>query len=222
MATVNPRRFVHFAPARKDRNRLVPIRVSDMTSRDAAWWDARVVPTIVAASGRSDHLWVWSAMLPFLLLHQLAKGRRCRPLVIWAYTDKCALVRAAMSFIIEGYPHLDVTQPGLAHFLWFVSAAPDDIFAHYNVSDPPSLGAISVDSTMVLSEHRGLNGRMGLHAARAGRPRLQKLYGTICQLIQLPEDVPLPGGIRRGNDGWFFYADDERAGIVLSTRDAHR
>lgn len=216
------RRFVRYAPARKDKSRLVRIRVSDMRGADAAWWDARVVPTIAITPRRADRFWLWSVMLPALLLHQLGSGRRCRPLVIWAYTDAGTLVRAAMSFVVERYPHLDVSQPGMAHFLWFLSSAPDSIFARYGVSDPPSLGSIAVDNTMVLSESYGLDGRMGLHAAPAGGPALLKLYGVNCQLIQLPAQAPLPPAVRRQNDGRFFYADNGRAGTLLSIGDAHR
>lgn len=222
MATRGSRGFARFAPARKDRKRRVRIRLSDMTGRDAAWWDARVQPTIALTAGRADRLWLWSAILPTFLLHQLAKKRRCRPLVLWAQRDDGRMVRAAMSFLIEGYPHLDVAHGGLAHFLWLVSAAPETILNRHGVSDPPSLGSISVDASMVLSENAGHAGRIGLHAAPLGGARLLKLYGTSCGLHQLPAIAALPPEVRRANDGRFFYADDACAQALMLAGDSHR
>lgn len=192
-----------------------------MTGSDAAWWDTRVQPTIAITPGRADRHWIWSALLPLFLLHQLSKGRRCRPLVLWAYADNGRLVRAAMSLVIERYPRLDATQ-GFAHFLWLVSSAPASILAGFGVSDPPSLGLVTVDTSMVLSENAGLVGRIGLHAAPSGGPRLLKLYGTECRLLQLPAAAALPPTVRRSNDGRFFYTDDARAEILLRNGDIYR
>jgi len=38
------RRFVRSAPSKIDRQRLVDLRVTDMTAGDALWWDARLGP----------------------------------------------------------------------------------------------------------------------------------------------------------------------------------
>lgn len=223
MAQRSPtKNFVRYAPARRDQRRKVRIRISNMTGQDAIWWDAKVVPEISKEQGRADRFWVWSAMLPALLLYELAKGRKCRPLVIWAYTDRGGLVRAAMVFGIADYPHLNVSEAGLAHFLWFMSSAPDRVLARYGVSDPPSLGAIGIDNAMVLSENSGHNGRMGLHAAPGGGNRLLTFYSKRCRLEKLSKDAPLPTAIRRKNDGRFFYADASRASSLMAERDDHR
>lgn len=224
MATRASRGFVRFAPTRKDktRKRQVRIRVSDMTARDTAWWDARVQPTIARTSGRADRHWIWSAVLPLFLLHQLSKRRRCRPLVMWAYADNGRLVRAAMSLVIERYPRLDDATGGLAHYLWLVSTAPNSILARFGVSDAPSLGGVSVDASMVLSENAGFAGRIGLHAAPSGGDGLVKLYEIDCGLQRLPITSVLPRAVRRTDDGRFFYADDRRATILLLVGDARR
>ena len=216
------RGFARFAPARNNPTRQVRIRVSDMTGRDTAWWDARVQPAIARTPGRADRFWVWSTLLPVLLLHQLSKRRQCRPLVLWAFADNGRLVRAAMSLLIERYPRLDIAMPGFAHFLWFVSAAPDSILARFGVSDPPSLGRVSVDNCLVLSENAALAGRIGLHAAPAGGARLLHFYQTNCQLIQLPATAALPPTVRRSNDGRFFYTDDARSAVLLRQGDPYR
>ena len=219
MASV-PRQFARFAPARKKGTRNVRIRISDMTARDAWWWDANVQPRLLLQPGRADRLWSWSTMLPACMYLQLRRGRRCRPLVVWAYADGGRLVRAAMSILIERYPHLDVRAPGDAYFIWFMSAAPDSVLASFGVSDPPSLGDTCIDNTLVLSANDGCAGRLGLHAAPSGGARLLGYYAA--RLLALPAAQPLPAPIRRRNDGRFFYADDARAALLLSRGDAFR
>jgi hypothetical protein len=222
MAAKGFRRFAHFAPARNDKHRLVRTRVTDMNAGDAAWWDARVQPTIALTAGRADRLWFWTALLPALVLSQFFKGRQCRPLVIWAYAENGRLVRAAMSLLIERYPRLDVASQGFAHYLWFLSSAPTSILAQLGVVDPPSLGRVSVDTSMVLSENDSLSGRIGLHAAPSGGGRLLNFYATDCRLLQLPPDAALPRAVRRANDGRFFYADDALASTLLQEGDVYR
>lgn len=215
-----PKQFARFAPARKNGARSVRIRISDMTATDAWWWDAKVQTRLLMQSGRADRLWSWSMMLPACTYLQLRLGRRCRPLVVWACADSGRLVRAAMSILIERYPHLDIRAPGEAYFIWFMSTAPDTILASFGVSDPPSLGDTCIDNTLVLSANDGCAGRIGLHAAPSGGARLLGDYAA--RLLQLPAAQPLPAPIRRRNDGRFFYADDARAALLLSRGDAFR
>jgi len=82
-----PYTLPRFAPARNDPARSVDIRFADMTWRDTRWWDSRVQWRIASIEGRADRTWAWSVMLPMLLLTQLSKRRRCRPLVVWGRAD---------------------------------------------------------------------------------------------------------------------------------------
>jgi len=215
-----PTQFARFAPARRKSGANVRIRISDMTAADAWWWDVNVQTRLVLLPGRADRLWSWTTMLPACMYVQLSKGRRCRPLVVWAYADSGRLVRAAMSILIERYPHLDVRAPGDAYFIWFMSTATDTILARFGVSNPPSLGGTCIDNTLVLSVNDGCAGRLGLHAAPAGGAKLLNYYTA--RLLQLPAAQPLPPPIRRRNDGRFFYADDARAALLLSRGNAFR
>jgi hypothetical protein len=220
--TAPPRRFVRSAPGKVDPKRAVPIRITDMTGNDAAWWDARMGPHHVRKPRRADRYWSWSALLLVAHLVQLSKQRHCRPLVIWARADNGLYLRVAMTIVIENYLRLDAPEPPGAHFVWFLCAADKGVLTrHFGFSNPPSLGRVLLDAAMVLSENAGLAGRIGLHAARAGGAALTAFYRD-CGLRRLAPGRPLPAPIKRRNDGRFFYADETTAAALLSKLDAAR
>ncbi len=205
-----------------DRGRRVDIRITDMTARDAFWWDARLGPAHAKMASRADRLWSWSVLLPLCHLIQRAKRRYCRPLVIWGRTDNGRFLRVGLSILIEAYPYLDVDHPGESHFLWFLSAAdPGVLSAEFGMSQPPALGRLLLDNAIVLSQNAGLGGRIGLHAAAAGGEGLLTLYDR-CGLLRLPGTKPLPAPIRRSNDGRFFYADEGLAESLAAALDPGR
>lgn len=213
-----PLRFCRWAPEKNGaagaRRRIL---VTDMTARDAIWWDARVQPTIMGISDRADQLWLWSSLLPLTHLSQMAKGRRCRPLVIWTAADNGRFVRSALCIAIERYPHLDVTGPREAHFVWFLAVAPDSVLQGLGISSPASLGQVALDCAMVLSLNAGLGGRIGLHAAPGGGSRLLTYYLNTCRLLQLHSTAALPRSIKKANDGRFFYTDDPVADNLMTS-----
>ncbi len=205
-----------------DKRRRVDIRVTDMTTRDAFWWDARLGPTHAQRAGRADRYWSWSVLLPLCHLVQRAKRRYCRPLVSWARTDNGRFMRVGLSILIESYPHLDSDQPGESHFLWFMSAAdPEVLIGQFGMSQPPALGRLLLDNAIVLSQNAGLGGRIGLHAATAGGEGLLTLYRR-CGLLRLPATKPLPPPIRRANDGRYFYTDEAVAESLAAALDPGR
>lgn len=61
--------------------------------------------------------------MPLCHLVQRAKGRLCRPWVIWDRTDNGRFLRVGMSIIIEEYLYLEVAREVAADLLWFISAA---------------------------------------------------------------------------------------------------
>jgi len=216
------RRFARFAPSKGDRDRRVDIRVTDMTARDALWWDMRLGPKHASIAARADRLWSWSVLLPMCHLVQRAKRRYCRPLVIWARTDKGRFMRAGMSIVIEDYPYLDVEHSGESNFVWFMSAADSRVLAaEFGMSHPPALARVLLDNAIVLSQNAGLEGRIGLHAAPPGGDGLLVMYGR-CGLTRLPASAALPPSVRRRNDGRFFYADERVAESLAAGLDASR
>jgi hypothetical protein len=205
-----------------DKRRRVDIRVTDMTARDAFWWDARLGPTHAQMVSRADRFWSWSVLLPLCHLVQRAKRRYCRPLVIWGRTDNGRFLRVGLSILIEAYPYLDVEHPGESHFVWFMSAAdPRVLTSQFGMSQPPALGRLLLDNAIVLSQNAGLGGRIGLHAAAAGGADLLTVYER-CGLLRLPATKALPPPIRRANDGRFFYTDEGLAEALAAALDSSR
>jgi hypothetical protein len=216
------RGFVRFAPSKSDKNRRVDIRVTDMNANDALWWDTRLGPRHARIAARADRFWSWSTLLPLCHLVQLAKRRRCRPLVIWARADNNRFLRTGMSILIENYPYLDVRRPDLSYFAWFISSADSGVLqSDFGMSHPPALARILLDDAIVLSQNTGLGGRVGLHAATAGGKALLKVYER-CGLSNLRADARLPAYVRRKNDGRFFYADERRAEMLATALDPAR
>jgi hypothetical protein len=78
-----------------------------------------------------------------------------------------------------------------------------------------------LDSAIVLSQNAGLAGRIGLHAAAAGRDDLLAVYDRL-GLVRLPAAAALPPSVRRPNDGRFFYADEPSAEALAAALDASR
>jgi hypothetical protein len=217
------RDFAASAPSAFDPTLDVPLYYQDMTAQDAAWWDFRVRPLHRAVNPpRADRGWFWSTLLPFAHLVQLSKRRFCRPLVIWAEDDDRQLLRVGMSIMIEHYPHLEAEDPSAAQFIWFISGADKEVFRDtFNMSHPPKLGRILLDIAMVLSENAGDEARIGLHAAHAGGDALLAIYQNL-GLLSLPDQAPMPVGVRRGNDGRFFYTDPVTGGTLLQKLDPYR
>jgi hypothetical protein len=153
---------------------------------------------------------------------QLAKGRYCRPLVIWAPADNGLFLRVGMSILIEQYPHLDILTPAESHFVWFMSAADKGVLStQFGMSAPPTLGGVLLDCAIVLSLNAGLEGRIGLHAAPAGGRALLQFY-LKSGLLNLPLAAALPRPIKRRNDGRHFYTDAPAAQRLLQQVDPSR
>jgi hypothetical protein len=216
------RRFVRSAPSRADKKRPVDIRMTDMTARDAAWWDTRIGSKHVRMSSRPDRYWPWSVLLPVCHLIQLTHRRHCRALVIWARADTRRFVRVGMSILIERYPYLDAAKNTDSYFVWFISAAdPGILKSDFQMSHPPALGRVFLDNAIVLSQRAGSAGRIGLHALREGGQALLDLYQN-CGLERLPRAAPLPVGVGRKNDGRYLYADEDRAEHLAQLLDPRR
>jgi hypothetical protein len=217
-----PRRFTRTAPSKADTARAVDIRMTDMLAGDAAWWDARLGPKHARNRARADRFWAWSVLLPLCHLVQLTKRRYCRPLVVWARADSGRFVRVGMSIFIENYPYLEASRGLDSYFVWFMSAAdPAVLQADFGMTHPPALGRVLLDNAIVLSQNAALGGRIGLHAAAAGGRTLLSVYAG-CGLINLASTAKLPTGVRRKNDGRFFFADEAHAEAMAALLDPRR
>jgi len=222
MMTATRRRFARKAPSKVDKTRSVDIRMTDMVANDAAWWDTRLGPKHALMRSRADRLWSWSVLLPMCHLIQLAKRRHCRPLVIWAREDGGRFLRVGMSIFIESYPYLDATRTLESTFVWFISSADSAVLkSNFRMSHPPALARVLLDTSIVLSQNIGWDGRIGLHAAAAGGRALLNVYGR-CGLIRLLATAKLPRGVNHKNDGRFFFADEKQAEVMAAMLDPSR
>jgi len=197
--------FPRRAPARGAGASSVPIRVALMRTGHAMLWDRRIQPFIAARADRADRMWSWTALRTFFPLAQFVHGRRCVAHCVFVRNNLGQAVPAAMSLLIETYPHLVQGGPLYATFAWFLSTAPDTALAALGVAITPSLGRTCIDIAITSSFNAGHDGRIGLHAAPAGGERLIWFYEEHCGLLRLTATAALP--VPQANDGRFFYAD---------------
>jgi hypothetical protein len=180
-----------------------------MTLEQAAYWDRFIQPEIRQFPKRADYHWRWREFWAVLPLVQRLKGRSCVGWTTLVANDEREVVPAAMSLLIEHYPHLPVGTDQTSVFTWFIAAAPEAALQKRGVRHLPSLGRILVDTALVSSLALGTQGRMGLHCARAGGTRLYDFYLNKCGLMPMKRQEKL--SIRRANDGRFFYTNELRA-----------
>jgi hypothetical protein len=89
------------------------------------------------------------------------------------------------------------------------------------MSQPPALGRVLLDNAIILSQNAGLEGRIGLHAAAAGGRVLLNVY-IACGLSRLAATAKLPPGVKRKNDGRFFFGDEMQAETMAAMLDSRR
>jgi hypothetical protein len=198
---------------------MIPIRTSIMSVEHAVTWDMRIQPLIFSGPARADKHWSWSLLRSIFPIAQHAKRRRCIALTTLVRNQSGQAVPAAMSLFIERYPHLPSSGKE-AVFVWFISSAPKVALANLGVQTAPSLGRILIDNALVASVNMGLDGRIGLHSARAGGPRLQNFYLNHCKLNHLPEGAVMPA--RGASDGRFLYTDENLAESLVQELNLYR
>lgn len=209
--------FPRNAPARGAGAPIVPIRVSLMKTGHAVLWDARIQPVIASTPGRADRLWSWTLFRTFLPLAQKLRARHAIGYCVLVRNNTGRAIPAAMSLLIESYPHLDTSKPPAeATFVWFLASAPDTALVPLGVSPTPRLGETCLDIAITVSVNAAHYGRIGLHAAFPGLAS----YYLSCGLLRLPVAVSLP--VTRPNDGLFFYTDEQCAATLVASYAARR
>jgi hypothetical protein len=206
--------------ANQESSEVIPIRTSLMSMEHAITWDRKIQPSVLSDNTRADRYWSWSLFRSaFPLVLYAKERRRCLALTTLIRNQSGKAVPAAMSLFIEKHPHLPLSEQE-AVFIWFISSAPKDALVNLGVRATPSLGRILIDNALVTSMNMGLEGRVGLHCAKAGGDRLQKFYLNHCKLKHLPEGALTSLG--RASDGRFFYTDERLAESLLQELDSFR
>ena len=182
-----------------------------MKTSHAVFWDARIQPVIASTPGRADRSWSWTLFRTFLPLAQKLRTRRAIGYCVLVRNVAGRAIPAAMSLLIETYPHLDTARPPAdATFIWFLASAPDAALGPLGVAPTPKLGETCLDIGITVSVNAAHDGRIGLHAALAA---LAPFY-LGCGLLQLPKAVALP--VSRTNDGLLFYTDETCAASLIA------
>jgi len=217
MASMLP--FVQSASTKDGRER-VPVFVSLMQVGHALVWHGVVQPHIdAAAEPRADKGWDWRILRTMFPLAEVLRRRRCYGYSVFAL-DRHNMVSAApvgMVLLIERYPYLANPSQD-STFVWFLSAAPAEALKSFD-GIPLSLGGVLLDIAITTSINTGTEGRIALHCAPAGGPRLLKFYEKN-GLARLPEAIALPAPWE--NDGRYFHADSTIAARLSAAYNPYR
>ncbi len=195
---------------------LLPIRVTEMTLKHAAWWHENVQPSIDRSDKiRADKGWRWPRIVA---TRRLAAGlllQRPTGLVAGVLRNR-EFLPVCMLLLVEAYPYFaDPDQESV--FVWYATRCPDDVLQRALRARPDRvpkrLMEITLDLAVTHSYNLMLQGRLGLHAAREGGEDLCRKYEQL-GLNRLDRSKPLPPGIRAwvlGNDGNYFFHSEESA-----------
>ena len=181
-------------------------------------WHQWVQPFVNAVDGpQADKGWRWTWKWANTLLIGGLFGQQPRGFVVGVQPDERSFVPCIIMSLVEDYPHLaDNSKSSL--FVWYLSRAPDTYLRRALHAGPDAvpklLMQIAVDIAITHSFDLGHEGRIGLHAAPAGKDLLMRKYEHDCQMVRLPDDVALPVGFRKmmaPNRGRYFYHSEDTA-----------
>jgi hypothetical protein len=207
---------------------LLPVRVSQMTSDHAKYWDEHVQVRI--GHRRADKGWRWPLIRLTALLGGSALLQRPRAFVV-GIESGLRFQPCIMLLLVERYPALHDRERDSV-FVWYLSPAPTSYFTqhlHYPEEDSPReshLMAVGMDVAITHSYNCGLSGLVGLHADKSGGGALMQWYQAPQKggMSVLPKTRRLPFGLRRvpGNDGRYFYHDESTARSASDRMDFYR
>ncbi|MBV1877685.1 MAG: hypothetical protein KUG79_08590 [Pseudomonadales bacterium] len=135
-------------------------------------------------------------------------------------------IPCGMVLMAKNYNYLNQLNES-AIFLWYLSTAPEEFFTAAGLNTdqmPKSIGRLIVDSAIVTSHKAGKHGKIGLHADPAD-PSLDSYYEKAVGLDRLAATKALPKGRQfrqKGNDGRYFYCDEQKAERLLKKFDKFR
>lgn len=200
---------------------MIDIHVHEGAMTDARRWHALVQPHI-RASGRLDAGWEWPSMYKRSQICERTFSRNASLQCIDIVNGAGTLVPLAIMLLSEGYPALDRRgQRGI--FLWYLAAAPANALHAMGLTQqrPMLVLRAIIDAAIQCSIRRGYDGRVGLHAARAGKEALLRKYRDDVCMTALGDEVNLSllRRIRSGKDGRYFWVDPVRARSLSASLD---
>lgn len=188
---------------------------------DALRWRALVQPHIRAA-GRLDAAWDWPSIYKLSLACERTFGRNVSLQCIDIVNGGGTPLPLAIMLLSEGYPALDRRgQRGV--LLWYLAAAPASALRAMGVMDqkPALVLRAIIDAAIQCSIRHGYDGRVGLHAAPAGKDALFRKYRDDARMTALGDEVNLSllRRLRSGKDGRYFWVDPVLARSLSASLD---
>jgi hypothetical protein len=188
---------------------FIDIQVHEGAVAEARLWHAVVQPHI-RASGRLDACWQWPMLYKRWQFFERTFGRNASLQCIDILNDEGKMVPLAIMLLSEGYPSLDHRSQRCV-FLWYLAAAPAVALRAMGLKHQKPMLVLRaiVDVAIQCSFRQGYDGRVGLHAALAGRDELYRKYRDEACMSALGDDVML-SPLRRfksGKDGRYFSVD---------------
>lgn len=207
-----------------------PLRLWRMQREDALWWDEHVQPWIDEVSDRADNGWNWPRIFSVTRLAGEAIGQVPAAFVAGVECASGEVIPCVMNLLVERYPDLQNHHIDSV-FLWYLSPAPTRFFtagAGQKIGTiPKALMAIGMDMTITHSYNLMRRGRVGLHASPKGGQALfdwylNKLKGGGMNLLSRQKSLPIGFRWLAGNDGRYFFHDENSALDASRRMDALR
>lgn len=174
------------------------------------WEEYVQKPFINKDNSRADQGWNWIRLNRWF--KPIAKAIRQKPEIYCICMNKKGrFIPLGMIFIANSYPALH-DKKKKSTFIWYLATAPSEFLERFlNQQEIPKVGKITIDVGLTASFQNKNDGLLGLHADPKGGEKLMGFYNH-CSLKQLNDSVSLPRGRKfGGNDGRYFYFDQESA-----------
>ena len=213
-------------PSRKAPDEI-RVRFKTMDKVVTNFWDGNVQPEIDKITPvRADQYWDWRKIYKCCYLPYSNSPKT--PTLAIVLEGECPFQKRwfplSMTLVKHSVPSLhNINKP--SSYLWFFSTAPKQVLSKWFGNKIPGLvGQASIENTILISCFYGFDGRIGLYAAPSG-PGLRYWYGiqiglhSLSSQVPIPFEIPAPPSARKnpsGNDGRFFYSDNQKAHHILS------
>ncbi len=188
------------------------------------YWHKNIqLPFINTMESRLDKGWDWPKTI-YRVHGTIAKIRNQLP-VCYTIGKRIGddFLPLGLIFVAERYPAL-FDEAKSSSFIWYLSTAPRRFTEMFlKDEDIPTLGELCVDVGITSSFNNSNNGVIGLHASPEGGDWLFNFYQERCDITNLSKDIKLPFARRfLGNDGRYFYANEDKAEHISVCNNIYR
>lgn len=205
---------------RRDRGKgFIDIDIVEADTKHAKIWHNFVQkPYINKDRERVDFGWNW--IIYSRWFRKVSTFLNQKPVLYFICTKKNDnVVPLGMVLVANNYPW--IKDPTLkSSFIWYLTTAPVEFLKeHLSDSEIPHISEVTLDVGITASYHNLNKGHLGLHADLKGGEKLLNFYRR-CKLQTLEKSAKLPKGRSfKGNDGRYFFYDENTAFSVSSKLD---